>query len=64
MPKKATKKSKEPTYYVDAETCKPFGFLANDILVAPLGIQITILGVKKSGEGYATLLFDANLYPT
>ena len=51
MPNKASKKAKEPAFYVDVESCKPFGFYANDILVSPLGIQITILGVKKSTDG-------------
>jgi hypothetical protein len=51
MPKKGTKKAKEPTFYTDSESCRPFGFVVNDILKAPLGIQITILGVKKSADG-------------
>jgi hypothetical protein len=49
MPKKG-KKAKEPAFYVDEESCKPFGFGVNDILVVPLGIQVTVLGVKKTGD--------------
>ena len=32
--------------YVAAEVCKPFGFMANDMVITPLGVEITIIGVK------------------
>ena len=28
------------------EVCRPFGFGANDVVITPLGIEVTIIGVK------------------
>ena len=30
------------------EVCRPFGFGANDVVVTPLGIEVTIIGVKAA----------------
>mmetsp|Transcript_1385 Transcript_1385/g.3016 ORF Transcript_1385/g.3016 Transcript_1385/m.3016 type:complete len:135 (+) Transcript_1385:86-490(+) len=53
MPKKGgKKKSKEPAFLTDEESCKAFGFLFNDIVITPLGMEVEIAGVKKAeGEG-------------
>jgi hypothetical protein len=32
--------------FLSDEVCKPFGFAANDIVITPLGIEVTIIGVK------------------
>lgn len=48
MPKKSA--GKAAAYDTDAESCAPFGFYANDILVTPLGATVTVLGVRPMGE--------------
>mmetsp|Transcript_17298 Transcript_17298/g.34513 ORF Transcript_17298/g.34513 Transcript_17298/m.34513 type:complete len:138 (+) Transcript_17298:94-507(+) len=50
MPKKAggKKKAKEPPFLTDEETCRAFGFLPNDIVITPLGMEVVIIGVKKA----------------
>jgi len=30
------------------EACRPFGFAANDVIITPLGIEVTVIGVKPA----------------
>jgi len=47
MPKKGSKKkAKGPEFETNDDVCRPFGFAANDVIVTPLGIEVTIIGVK------------------
>mmetsp|Transcript_53565 Transcript_53565/g.127379 ORF Transcript_53565/g.127379 Transcript_53565/m.127379 type:complete len:138 (+) Transcript_53565:166-579(+) len=60
MPKKGgkAKKAKEPAFLIDDDTCRPFGFLPNDMVITPLGITVTIIGVKKSEiEGHPGVMW-------
>ncbi len=41
MPKKAA-----VAYLTDDQSCKPFGFSAGTIVLTPLGVEVTILGVR------------------
>jgi hypothetical protein len=41
MPKKAA-----AAFLTDDASCKPFGFTAGSILLTPLGVEVTVLGVR------------------
>ena len=41
MPKKAA-----VAYLTDDASCKPFGFSAGSIILTPLGVEVTVLGVR------------------
>jgi hypothetical protein len=47
MPKKG-KKKKGPEFETTDEACRPFGFSANDVIITPLGIEVTVIGVKPA----------------
>ena len=40
------KKTKAPAYLTDESLVSPFGFAVDDIIVTPLGLRGTVLGVK------------------
>jgi len=48
MPKKGGKKKKGPDFETTDEACRPFGFAANDVIITPLGIEVTVIGVKPA----------------
>mmetsp|Transcript_33960 Transcript_33960/g.80427 ORF Transcript_33960/g.80427 Transcript_33960/m.80427 type:complete len:123 (-) Transcript_33960:142-510(-) len=50
MPKKAGK-AKAPAFVTGIEATAPFGFELGDILLTPLGVEVTILGVKPDSTG-------------
>ena len=50
------KKTKAPAYLTDESLVSPFGFAVDDVIVTPLGLRGTVLGVKPRGwpsVGYA-----------
>jgi len=49
MPKKG--KAKAPAFQTSDDATSPFGFALNDILLTPLGVEVTILGVKPDSTG-------------
>ena len=51
MPKKGKGKSKGPSILTDDESCQPFGFRVGDILMTPLGVEVTVIGVKPDASG-------------
>ena len=49
MPKKGgKKKAKEPAFLTSPADTEPFGCNVNDLIITPMGIQVTVVGVKKS----------------
>mmetsp|Transcript_20454 Transcript_20454/g.39676 ORF Transcript_20454/g.39676 Transcript_20454/m.39676 type:complete len:139 (-) Transcript_20454:86-502(-) len=51
MPKKGKGKSKGPSILCDDLSLKPFGFRMSDILLTPLGVEVTVIGVKPNSTG-------------
>mmetsp|Transcript_13191 Transcript_13191/g.33222 ORF Transcript_13191/g.33222 Transcript_13191/m.33222 type:complete len:139 (+) Transcript_13191:45-461(+) len=70
MPKKGKGKSKGPSILVDDMSLKPFGFKMSDILLTPLGVEVTVIGVKPDSTGQPKLWaefqsgFQSPLEPT
>ena len=48
--KKGGGKTAKPAYLTENEHCEPFRLFANDIVMTPLGIRCTVLGVKYAGS--------------
>ena len=48
--KKGGGKAAKPAYLTENEHCEPFRLFANDIVMTPLGIRCTVLGVKYAGS--------------
>ena len=52
MPKKGGKgKGKAPAFLTDDASMKPFGFRMNDIVLTPLGVEATVIGIKPDSTG-------------
>jgi hypothetical protein len=54
MPKKG-KGAKGPSILTDDASCLPFGFRVGDMLMTPLGVEVTVIGVKPDASGTAKL---------
>ncbi|KAJ7567651.1 hypothetical protein O6H91_01G000600 [Diphasiastrum complanatum] len=46
MPTNKGGKKKAPLFYTEEDDLKPYGVLANDLMVTPLGLLAAVLGVK------------------